>query len=204
MDRKNISSKLSLLIDSVIGVTLASVIVFSLYLLPSPTSHYTNIARAESDLSPKQEDAGLPVRLRIPSINVDARIDHVGLTPLGEMDVPEKPELLGWFSQSPRPGENGNTVIAGHSGMKDNVSAAFDNLEELRVGDQIHVEDETGANIAFVVRKIKIYDKSADTSSVFNPSYDGSRLILITCTGVWDKTQRTHSDRLVVFADRLY
>src|SRR5690348_15382799 len=41
--------------------------------------------------------AGLPVRIKIPAIGVDAAIEYVGLTPDGLMDVPKKWENTAWY-----------------------------------------------------------------------------------------------------------
>ena len=143
-----------------------------------------------------------PVRLKIPTINVDASIEYVGVTPLGAMDVPKGPTLVAWFELGPRPGENGSAVIAGHSGWKDGVKAVFNNLDKLEIGDKIYIEDEFGTTTTFVVQKVRTYDPKADTSSVFGSSDGKVHLNLITCVGFWDKVNKDSSNRLVVFADK--
>jgi len=75
-----------------------------------------------------QADPGLPVRLKIPKINVDSAFEYVGLTPQGAMDVPKGPAEVGWFKLGTRPGEIGSAVVAGHSGWKNGIPAVFDNL----------------------------------------------------------------------------
>jgi LPXTG-site transpeptidase (sortase) family protein len=145
---------------------------------------------------------GRPVRLKIPSINVDAPVEYVGLTSDGAMDVPKGPVKVAWFNLGPRPGENGSAVIAGHYDWKNNIPAVFDNLHKLSKGDKIYIKDEKGATATFVVREIQIYGKNNDASSVFGSSDGKSHLNLITCTGVWNKSEKTFSDRLIVFADR--
>ncbi len=44
-----------------------------------------------------KDDLGLPIRLKIPQISVDANIEYVGLTSLGAMDVPAGPVDVAWF-----------------------------------------------------------------------------------------------------------
>src|ERR1035437_8819740 len=89
--------------------------------------------------------SGLPIRLIIPKINVDAPFEYVGITPLGAMDVPKLPADVGWFNLGPRPGDNGSAVVAGHFGWKNNIPAVFDNLSKLQIGDEVNVIDEKGA-----------------------------------------------------------
>src|SRR6185436_6178865 len=54
------------------------------------------------------EGPGLPVRLIIPSINVDAKIIYVGLAPDGSVGVPAGPDEVAWFGLGPRPGASGS------------------------------------------------------------------------------------------------
>lgn len=140
-----------------------------------------------------------PVRLQIPSIGVDAPVVRVGVTPEGVMESPEGRDDTGWYERGPHPGEQGSAVIAGHSGYRTGP-AVFDDLEQVEVGDTIAVVDETGTTIEFRVRETRLYSPSDRPAEVF--SSDGGRhLNLITCTGAWDSSAGTHSQRLVVFSD---
>jgi LPXTG-site transpeptidase (sortase) family protein len=147
-------------------------------------------------------DTGLPFRLRIPKINVDDPFESVGLTPDGAMDVPKGPRGVAWFSLGPRPGEIGSAVISGHYGWKDNIQAVFDNLYKLKKGDKIYVEDEKGVTTTFIVRELRYYDRNAEAGDVFYSTDGRVHLNLITCGGAWNATEKTHSQRLVVFTDK--
>ncbi|MFA6272897.1 MAG: ice-binding family protein [Candidatus Paceibacterota bacterium] len=155
-------------------------------------------------VSPKQEQTSLPssMRIKIPSINVDALIENVGLTPDGAMDVPKDPVNVAWFELGQRPGESGSAVIAGHYGQKNGTALAFDNLYKLRKGDKLNIEDDKGVIISFVVSEIRIYDAEADATDVFSSNDGKAHLNLVTCEGVWDKVSRSYSKRVVVFADK--
>lgn len=148
-----------------------------------------------------KEDYGLPVRLKIPSIDIDSVTEQVGLTSQGAMDVPKNQDNVAWFNAGPRPGENGSAVIAGHFGWKNGKSSAFDDLYKLRKGDKLYIKDEKGQVVVFVVRESRSYDANADASDVFSSSDGKAHLNLITCEGVWDKDRKSYSKRLVVFAD---
>ncbi|MGC9603528.1 MAG: class F sortase [Minisyncoccia bacterium] len=218
--KSKISLKWSLLIFGTIAIVLSSVIIFFLnFDLPIQGS-YAKLALPASgqtsqnpiDVKPvgfientaliKQVDPELPIHLKIPKINVDAALEHVGLTPQGAVDVPHGPANAAWFDESPRPGEKGSSVIVGHYGWKDGIPAVFDNLNELERGDKLYVEDQRGMISTFVVRESRMYGESDDVSSVFGSSDGNAHLNLITCEGVWNKTQKTYSNRLVVFADK--
>lgn len=150
----------------------------------------------------EQTSVGLPLRLKISGINVDAAIIPVGLTSDGAMDAPKDPAEVAWFNLGSRPGENGTAVIAGHYDWKNNKPAVFDNLDKLRIGDKIFVEDESGVTVTFVVRETRIYDNDEIAPEVFGSNDGKAHLNLITCTGSWSKAKKTYSERLVVFTDK--
>ena len=184
---------------------------FSLYLaplfyfVPKILIQSSSASLMENALAlPKQEQAsfGLPLRLKIPSINVNAVVEHMGLTSDGAMDVPESPDNVAWFELGPHPGENGSAVMAGHYGWKNGKGSVFDDLYKLREGDKLYVEDDKGTIISFVVRGNRRYDPGADVPEVFDSNDGKSHLNLITCEGIWDKASKTYSERLVVFTDK--
>lgn len=151
----------------------------------------------------EQVNFGLPVRLTIPQINVDVTIENVGVTPTGAMDVPKNPDNVAWFELGQRPGENGSAVIAGHYGWKNGRVVAFDNLYKLHKGDKLYIKDDKGNMISFVVRESRMYGQNEDASSIFSSNDGEAHLNLITCNGIWNKVQKSYSQRLVIFADRI-
>lgn len=153
-------------------------------------------------VSIKQESVGLPVRLKIPSINIDAAIEYVGLKANGEMGVPKDTANVAWFKLGSRPGENGSAVIAGHFGVLENgEGSVFDNLKKLGRGDKIYVEDEKGTTITFVVREKRSYEADEDASGVFSSNDGKSHLNLVTCQG-WNIVSESYTKRLVIFTDK--
>ncbi len=144
----------------------------------------------------------LPKRLIIPALAIDAPIREVGITKGGTMGVPALPSDVGWFNLGTPPGEIGSAVIDGHSGWRGGIPAVFDNLGKLKIGDRIYIEDEYGIRTTFIVRFTRIYQWNEDVPDVFLSFDNKAHLNLITCTGFWNKTQKTHSSRLVVFTDK--
>lgn len=160
-------------------------------------------ARLNELIITKPPTVGLPIRLKIPGINVNAAVQYVGLAPDGSMDVTKGPADVAWFNLGPRPGESGGAVIAGHYGRwKTGEGSVFDDLNKLNNGDRIYVEDEKGEITSFVVRESRSYDPNADASDVFGSSDGKPRLNLITCEGVWDKVSKSFSKRLVIFTEK--
>jgi LPXTG-site transpeptidase (sortase) family protein len=146
--------------------------------------------------------AGVPIRLMIPGIQVNALIDSVGLTSDGTMDIKKNPDELAWYNLGPRPGDKGNAVIAGHYGWDNGKGSVFNDLHTLQTGDTFSVIDEKGTEHLFVVRNTQSYDPAADATLIFRSSDGKAHLNLITCEGVWNNATRTYSRRLVVFGDK--
>jgi len=146
---------------------------------------------------------GVPVRLKIPGIRVDASIRPVGLTANGAMGVPKLPRDAAWYMYGPKPGQIGSAVISGHVNWWNGATSVFARLNTMKIGDKITVQDDKGTVTTFVVRKIASYGLNDDASNVFR-SYDGqAHLNLVTCSGVWDRVAKVYSKRLVVFADKV-
>ncbi len=133
-----ILSRRTLLIIVLIGFALSPAILF--YFIPK-NSIQSGLALLIEDAATllKQEQArsGLPVRLKIPKLNVDAGIQYMGLTPDGVMEIPNNIFDVGWFTGSPRPGEKGNAVITGHvAQIRGGIltkPGVFNNLNELKL-----------------------------------------------------------------------
>jgi sortase A len=190
--------KRSLFAIGTAGIIFSLIIIsFLIFDLPGQVFY------APPSLSSNVVNSGLPMRLKIPAINVDTAIEYLGLTSDGAMAVPEGPTDVAWFDLGPRPGESGSAVIAGHEGWKDGIAAAFDDLHKLQKGDKVYVEDETGAVTAFIVRAVGTYDENGNAAAVFSSDDGKAHLNLITCEGIWNAATKSYSDRLVVFTDEL-
>lgn len=147
----------------------------------------------------QQQFVEAPVRLKIPTINVDAAIQNVGLTANGTMEVPTNTTDVGWFDLGPRPSQVGSAVIAGHFNGPDGGTGVFANISKLKLGDKIYIEDTQGISQVFVVQGSVAYTPGY-ADQVFG-SRDGKHLNLVTCDGVWDENKKTYTKRLVVFTD---
>lgn len=193
----------------VAGFTSCVVVIFFLvvilycqdsYAESAPVQNITSSARAFQSII--EAGPGLPVRLKIPKIKVDAKIEYVGLTPKGEMGVPKIPRNAAWFELGPRPGGVGSAAIAGHINWWTGAASVFVNLNKLKIGDKVVVQDDKGKEIVFIVRKIRAYGSKENALDVFYSNDNKSHLNLITCFGEWNKKIKQYSKRLVVFTDR--
>ena len=200
---------------SAVNIVLASIVIFSpIYNfsaeVTSAESASTSVDQThtnqagdvpQNDIISEQSGPSVPIRLVIPKINVDAALEHVGLTADGAVGTPKNQNNAAWFELGRRPGEIGSAIIAGHYGWKNKKSSAFDNLYKLREGDVIYINDEGGVTTTFIVRELKRYGPDAKAIDVFGTDDNQAHLNLVTCEGVWNDDTKSYSARLVVFTD---
>lgn len=203
---KNFSKQaviVAVLVWSVISLTLVCYFNFENF-FPKDKETVSVVNTNVLELQEVQEitTSGLPMRLKIPSIDIDVAIEYVGVTPDGAMDIPKSADEVGWFEFGHRPGEKGTAVIAGHYGLYAGKPSVFTDLHNLKSDDKIYIEDDKGASTSFVVRETRSYDPKADATDVFSSDDENSHLNLITCEGIWNKDVKSFSRRLVVFADK--
>lgn len=152
-----------------------------------------------------QNEAPLPVSLRMPSIDTEAVFgEPLGVNDDYTIQVPESFEEVGWYQFGPVPGEQGPAVVLGHVDSYKGP-AIFYRLGQLEVGDEVIIAREDGSTAVFIVERLERHEQSGfPTEKVYSDlEYPGLRLI--TCSGTYDRTSDRYSHNLIVFArlDRL-
>lgn len=158
-----------------------------------------------TEVLPVEELVALPVRLVIPSIEVDAAVQQVGLAPdnVGEMAVPTNFTDVGWYKHGVRPGMRGSAVMAGHFNGREVEEAVFYDLDELVVGDEVIAINAEETEMRFVVVRIETYDYDAPTTDVFVSDDEKVQLNLITCGGEWLAEKNVYDKRTVIFTEQV-
>lgn len=156
----------------------------------------------KSASAPAVEDASIsaPKRLRIPKINVDAKVRLVGLTKSGDIESPKNYQEIGWYQASPIPGKPGNAIMSGHLDLH-GKPAVFWDLNKLKEGDSVEVIDDLNRSMRFKVVAARNYKVAeAPRAEILGPTTK-TRLNLITCSGKWDKKKKDYEQRLVVYTE---
>jgi sortase (surface protein transpeptidase) len=147
--------------------------------------------------------APAPVSLTIPAIGVHTKLTRLGITAKGTLQVPTITSVAGWYTGSPRPGEVGSAVIAGHI---DSYSGPgiFYRLSDMRPGQRIYVRRANGSLAVFSVTAVQQYPKDRfPTSQVYGPAPD-AELNLITCGGTFDYATRSYLSNTVVYSTEIH
>lgn len=140
-----------------------------------------------------------PEYISIPKLEIDTKVQQVGISKKGNMAAPNNFTDVGWYKYGVIPGNSGSAIIAGHVNNGIALPAIFSRLEELKKGDAIYITREDGELLHFSVTKSDIYDFNSRLNEIF--TNDNQKIIkLITCTGTWIQSYKTHDKRLVVTA----
>jgi sortase (surface protein transpeptidase) len=141
----------------------------------------------------------LPVSLTIPAIGVSTSLVQLGLTTAGTLQVPSSTAVAGWYTGSPRPGQTGAAVIAGHVDSQAGP-AVFFRLRLLQPGQLVYVRRADGSLAVFQVNSVQTYLKTQfPTAAVYNPQ-PNAQLRLITCGGTFDYATGHYLSNVVVSA----
>jgi sortase A len=142
-----------------------------------------------------------PVRLIIPALNINANVQDVGLTVAGAMGTPNNFTDVAWYKLGPEPGQLGSAVIDGHVDNGLSLAGVFKHLVDIKVGDDVYVQEKDDSKLHFIVTDIESYPyQDAPSPQIFTQT-DAARLNLITCEGVWVPAGRTYDHRLVVYTE---
>jgi sortase (surface protein transpeptidase) len=143
-----------------------------------------------------------PIRIRVPSIGIDAPIDPLTVNAKGVLPPPSSFHRAGWWRAGPEPGERGAAVIVGHVDSY-RGPAVFFRLPTMRTGAKIFVDRADGSTVVFAEQRIERRPKDAfPTGSVYGRTAD-AQLRLITCGGRFDQVKRRYLDDVIVFAHRI-
>ncbi|MGW1159642.1 class F sortase [Streptomyces sp. NPDC002519] len=142
----------------------------------------------------------VPVRLRIPAIEVDTPVMRLGLAPDGTVQVPPVTahDRAGWYRHSPTPGQVGPSVILGHVTVGAYGDGVFRRLARLRRGDRIETRLENGTVAVFAVRGVRVVAKADFPTGDVYGDVRRPELRLITCGG--PRTGDGYLDNVIVFA----
>jgi len=164
-----------------------------------PAVRFEKVDRRDAPERPRPHPArGIPRRVVVPRLGVDAPVVGLDAAPGGVLVPPDDPTVLGWWRDGARPGAvRGAALITGHT--VSSGGGAFDDLETLRIGNRVTVRTGRGP-IDYQVTGVTVYRKAKltrDAERVFSQSVPG-RLVLITCED-WNGSR--YLSNAVVFAD---
>lgn len=146
--------------------------------------------------------AANPVRVRVPSIGVDAPTTALGVDADNRLEVPVDTDVVGWWRGGPEPGEAGPAVVTGHVDSWEGPGV-FIRLDEVAIDDVVHIDREDGTTATFRVTGVEQHAKTAFPTQRVYGDTPGSTLRLVTCGGGFDRSSKHYLDNVIVFAERV-
>ncbi len=197
MTRKNIFLSLVALATTCSVMFFVWIAVRALWYAPDTEIAVPSQSVAISSTSTTSSE---PVRLLIPSLNINANVQDVGITKSGAMGTPSNFTDVAWYKYGPMPGAPGSAVIDGHVDNGLALAGVFKHLADIKIGDNVTVVEKDGSQKQFVVTDIKSYPyQNTPSNIIFDHNTDGAHLNLITCEGAWVPAGKTYDHRLVVY-----
>lgn len=145
--------------------------------------------------------SGLPERVTIPAIGVDAPLVPVGLKPDGSVQTPDFGDAA-WYRPGPRPGDAGPAVLLAHVDSKAKGPDVFNRLHALKPGERVTVHYRNAATTFAVTATEQTAKTALPTARIWNGTKKPV-LRLITCGGAFDASAGSYLDNIIVYADRL-
>jgi hypothetical protein len=144
----------------------------------------------------------VPVAIQIPTALVDAQVETNEIVD-GVMQDPTGPWVISWYKESPKLGEKGNILMAGHLDYWDVGPAVLYNINNLNQGDTISITGEDGIVYTYEIDWRENFETAnAPLDKIVGPT-DNESLTLITCGGPFDYANGVYLERTVVRAHRV-
>jgi LPXTG-site transpeptidase (sortase) family protein len=145
--------------------------------------------------------ADMPRQITVPSIGAQGFIQKVGSDSRNTIVVPNNVHLAGWYVKSPKPGDKGVSIIAGHVQGKYS-DGVFRSLAKVRAGNEIFVEFGDRSKRQFIVQQVDTLSVDETSKAQYeNITNTDTQLTLITCGGAYNKQEQSYDKRIVVRAE---
>lgn len=176
------------LLTGVAGIALVCMLYILLLPLPAKkvfaTTTVQQVSRHQANIK-----SGIPLQLKVPSVGIDKSIRQ------GAFDVSNQAWTLDdtniFFANASVPANNSNgvTLIYGHA-----TWGVFGILPDLQLGAAAEIHTDSGYVFNYRYTEVKNVVPS-DVSVFTNTGHP--RLVLQTCTGMWDSHRALYSFELV-------
>ncbi|MER7775924.1 class F sortase [Streptomyces sp. NPDC096191] len=141
-----------------------------------------------------------PVRLRVPTIGVNAPMTELHLDDTGALRPPSAgmPGFVGWYGDGTTPGSVGTAVTTGHVDTPEGPGV-FYRLGVLAKGDTIEITRADQRTAVFTVDAVELYDKETFPDEQVYGSSREPELRVITCGGEYAE-ETGYQGNVVVYA----
>lgn len=168
-----------------------------------PPQETPTVVVAQAPIIHAAEQYFPPSRLIIDSIDMNVPVVSVGADKDGTQSVPADNGTVSWWKYGAKPGENGSAVLAGHYKVESGAPGVFYNLNNIKVGDVVLLNDENGSELKFQVVDKKIFKLEEFPTMEIYTNKDKQSLNMVTCIGDYVSDIGTYTHRLVVYTRKV-
>lgn len=156
---------------------------------------------SEGEIQTYQAAADAPRLLRIPKLDIEARVKRVGSSLNGEPISPSNIYDAGWYDDSSKPGQAGAVLINGHIAGS-SKQGIFHDLSTLQPNDIIQIERGDKTVLTYIVNKVQAYsgDQVDMNTALQSIVADKNGLNLMTSSANYDGGVGQSGQRVIVFA----
>lgn len=166
---------------------------------PAPTPRPTVPVRPGT--LPEARQVVPPVRLALPSLDVDMSVIDVGVAETGQMELPDDPAVAGWYRYgADAQGAEGRILIAAHVDAVGYPIGPLARLREVREGETVSIAMADGAARDFEIQSLTYYEKTALPADELFTRSGPAALVIITCGGPFDSATGHYRDNVVAVA----
>ncbi|RJK93780.1 class F sortase [Vallicoccus soli] len=146
--------------------------------------------------------AFVPERLVLPAVDVDQPVVPVAAG-AGVLDVPEDPDVVGWWRDGARPGSGvGSAVLVGHVDSARYGRGPLARVVDLRPGDRAElggrrVQGGAGER-SYEVVAVRTFVKERLPAERLFTARGPERLVVVTCGGSYDRDRGGWDSNVVV------
>jgi LPXTG-site transpeptidase (sortase) family protein len=106
--------------------------------------------------SAEASQAPEPFFLSIPSLEVTASFEPLGLNSDRTLEVPKNNMGVGWYIGGAKPGEVGASVVVGHVDSPE-WDAIFANLHKIKAGDKIYITRADESVVTYTAESMSVF-----------------------------------------------
>jgi sortase (surface protein transpeptidase) len=173
--------------------------------IPPTNAASSAVAATRNQSSPTVQPAQFsqPKSISVSSLGIKSEIISLKKDAQGRLEVPRDKNVnkVGWYSNSPTPGQIGASILVGHLDQYDGSPSVFFRLGEIEVGSLVEIIRQDGDTIRFkVTDKSKVYKNEFPTDKVYQ-STKSATIHLITCGGWYDANAGDYDSNVIVTAE---
>lgn len=144
--------------------------------------------------------ANQPRLIKIPSLDITAYVQPVGIDEKNAIAAPNNIYFAGWYTGSVVPGESGVSIVDGHAGGR-YEDGVFRHIATLTEGETLDIQMGDLSWRHFAVVSNDTHELADAAAALFKDYSDVTReLHLITCDGTFDDNTQTYDQRTIVVA----